>query len=72
MTNDQRLFAADRETLSALGAAALQDEAAILGGHANQETVRLAAAARIRLKRALALHHSLLRPEARRGRLLDG
>jgi len=51
-----RLFAADRQPLSALGATAFQDEPAVLGGHANQKSVRLATTARIWLKRALTLH----------------
>jgi len=50
------LLAADGQTLPALGAAALQHETAILGGHTDQEPVRLAAPACIRLKSALALH----------------
>ena len=45
-----------RQPLATLGAAALQDETAILGGHPHQESVRSRAAAAIGLKRALAFH----------------
>jgi len=51
-----RLFAADRQPLPSLGTTALQDQPAVLGGHANQKSVRLATTARIWLKRALTLH----------------
>ena len=50
------LFAADRQTLPPLGATALQDEAAVLRGHANKKSMRLSPTARIRLVRALTLH----------------
>lgn len=53
---DENLLAAHCQTLPALGAAALENDAAILRGHANPESVRLATTARIRLKRALTLH----------------
>ena len=53
---DNVLFAADRQTLPALGAAALEDQTAVLGGHANKKSMRLSPTARIRLKRALTLH----------------
>jgi len=52
----QRLFAADRQALPALGATALQDQASVLGRHANQKSMRLATTTRIRLKCALTLH----------------
>jgi hypothetical protein len=44
------------QPLATLGAAALQDETAILGGHPHQESVRTRTAATIGLKRALAFH----------------
>src|SRR4029078_12203807 len=49
MRQTKHLLAADGQTLPALGAAALQHETAILGGHTDQEPVRLAAPACIRL-----------------------
>jgi hypothetical protein len=45
----------DGEPLAALGAAALQHLPALLGRHADQETVRLLAVPAIRLKCAFAL-----------------
>ena len=53
---DNVLLAADRQALAPLGATALENETAVLGGHANKKTVRLRATARIRLERALTLH----------------
>jgi len=50
------LLAADGEPLTALGAAALQNDPAVLGGHPNAEPVRLPATAGVWLKRALPLH----------------
>ena len=49
-------FAADRQALAALRAAALQDETPVLGGHPHEKTVRARAVARIWLKRSLTLH----------------
>jgi hypothetical protein len=49
-------FAADRQALATLGAAALQDETPVLGGHPHEKTVRACAVARIWLKRSLTLH----------------
>ena len=56
LESGQCLLAADRELLPTLGATALQDETAVLAGHANEESVRFGATARIRLKCALTLH----------------
>jgi hypothetical protein len=42
-----------REPLAALGAAALEHQAAILGRHARAKTVRLGTAAVVRLKGSL-------------------
>jgi hypothetical protein len=50
-------FAADRQTLAPLGAAALQDETPVLGGHAHEKTVRPRAMARIWLKCSDTLSH---------------
>jgi len=49
------LLVGDGETLSALGAAALQHLPAVFGRHAHQEAVTLGAAGGVRLKRSLAL-----------------
>jgi hypothetical protein len=42
-----------RKALAALGAAALQDQTAVLGGHTGSEAMRLGTAAIVRLKSAL-------------------
>ena len=46
----------DREALAPLRAAALQNQPALLGRHAHQETVGLLAVPAIRLKSTFALH----------------
>src|SRR5689334_20195882 len=48
--------AADRQALATFGAAAFEHQPAVFRAHAYEESVRLFAPARIRLKRALALH----------------
>ena len=53
-------FVGDRQTFPPLGAAALENDATILGRHADTKTVRLGAAAFIRLESALALHDLLI------------
>ena len=55
----QRLFAADRQALPALGAAALQDESPVFRAHANQKSMCTAAAAFIRLESPLPFHRLL-------------
>lgn len=52
----QTLFAADSKTLTALRAAPLQDETAVLRAHAHQEPVRFPSTTGIWLECALALH----------------
>jgi hypothetical protein len=53
-----RLFAANRQTLPALGAPALQNETPVLGCHPHEKPVRARPVARIWLKRSLALCHA--------------
>src|SRR5918993_1981634 len=55
---DHLLLVRDGETLSSLGATALQYLPAILGRHADQEAMPLRAAARVWLKRSLTLLRS--------------
>lgn len=55
---DHLLLVRNSQTLSSLGAAALQDLPAVLGRHPDQEAMPLRAAAGIWLKRSLALLRS--------------
>lgn len=54
----RQLFAADRQPFPALRPPALQDQAAVLGAHPDEEAVRPLAVTRVRLKCALSLHGS--------------
>jgi hypothetical protein len=54
----QRLSGADRQPLAALGSAALEHQAPVLGAHTHEEPMRLPTMSRIRLKRPLPLHIS--------------
>jgi hypothetical protein len=56
-----RLFAADSETLPALGASPLQHEPAVFRAHPDQKSVRPLAPASVRLECALALHEPSFR-----------
>jgi hypothetical protein len=51
------LFAADRQALTSLRPASLEDQASVLGAHAYQESVRASAAPFVRLKCAKSLCH---------------
>ena len=51
-----RSLTADRQTLAAFRAPALEDQTPVLRAHAHQESVRPFAVARIGLERALSLH----------------
>jgi len=51
-----RSLTADRQTLAAFRAPALEDETSVLGAHPHQESVRPFAVARIGLERPLSLH----------------
>jgi hypothetical protein len=57
---EPQLLAADGEALAALGAPALQDQAAVLGAHAHQKPMRLLAVTRVGLKSPDSLSHDIL------------
>jgi hypothetical protein len=57
--SELQLFAADGQTLAALGAAAFENQTPVFRAHTDQEAVRPLATARIRLKRANSLSHDI-------------
>jgi len=57
--SELQLFAADGETLAALGASPLEHQTAVFRAHAHEEPMRPLAAARIRLKCTHSLGHDI-------------
>ena len=57
--SELQLFAADGETLAALGPSPLEHQTAVFRAHAHEESMRPLAAARIRLKCTHSLGHDI-------------